>query len=134
MIVSITTTDIPHCLNSVHKTIIFLNLMRHFLNRVKHVSLRSIRISIIITQSRFCWCFNNCMIFLIKRKTWENRLFNSSWVLKLFERFLSFVFKFFNSLLLYSFQDAVSLPISYINTIENKTFWWNLRLFIILRP
>lgn len=79
------------------------------------------RIRVVVTQPRITRIFINSVLIYIRGKTGENVLLGLSVINKLVKRFLSFIFKFLDLLLLESLQDAVPFTVSDINTIEDET-------------
>ena len=75
----------------------------------------------VVTQARITGILIHSVLIYIRGKTRENVLLGLSVINKLIKRFLSFIFKFLDLLLLESLQDAVPFTVSDINTIEDQT-------------
>ena len=90
------------------------------------------RICVIVTQPRVTGVLIHSVLIYIRGKTRENVLLSLSVISKLIKRFLAFIFKFLNLLLLKSFQDAVPFTVSDINTIEDETLRGCLSLLVAL--
>ena len=90
------------------------------------------RICIVVTQPRVAGVLIHSMLIYIRGKTRENVLLGLSVISKLIKRFLAFIFKFLNLLLLKSLQDAVPFTVSDINTFEHKTLRGRLSLLVPL--
>ena len=72
------------------------------------------------------------MLINIRGKTRENVLLGLSVINKLIKRFLSFIFKFLDLLLLETLQDAVPFTVSNIYNIEDETLGGRLSLLVAL--
>ena len=72
------------------------------------------------------------MLINIRGKTRENVLLGLSVINKLIKRFLSFIFKFLDLLLLETLQDAVPFTVSNIYNIEDETLGGHLSLLVAL--